>query len=132
MQIGEFSKHSGLTIDAIRYYEKIGLIPLPLRDGGGRRIYGEDHLVWVDFLDVLKSTGMGVKDMASYVELRTHGAQSIPERLKLLTNHHQKVRKEIERLQKIDAVLSDKITTFKAVLNGEMDGDTLTCKKENR
>ena len=132
MQIGEFSKHSGLTIDAIRYYEKIGLIPLPLRDGGGRRIYGEDHLVWVDFLDVLKSTGMGVKDMASYVELRTHGAQSIPERLKLLTNHHQKVRKEIERLQKIDAVLSDKITTFKAVLNGEIDGDTLTCKKENR
>ena len=132
MQIGEFSKHSGLTIDAIRYYEKIGLIPLPLRDGGGRRIYGEDHLVWVDFLDVLKSTGMGVKDMASYVELRTHGAQSIPERLELLTMHHQKVRKEIERLQKIDAVLSDKITTFKAVLNGEIDGDTLTCKKENR
>ena len=132
MQIGEFSKHSGLTIDAIRYYEKIGLIPLPLRDGGGRRIYGEDHLVWVDFLEVLKSTGMGVKDMASYVELRTHGAQSIPELLELLTRHHQKVRKEIERLQKIDAVLSDKITTFKAVLNGEIDGDTLTCKKENR
>ena len=132
MQIGEFSKHSGLTIDAIRYYEKIGLIPLPLRDGGGRRIYGEDHLVWVDFLDVLKSTGMGVKDMASYVELRTHGAKSIPERLELLTRHHQKVRKEIERLQKIDAVLSDKITTFKAVLSGEIDGDTLTCKKENR
>lgn len=132
MQIGEFSKRSGLTIDAIRYYEKIGLIPLPLRDGSGRRIYGEDHLVWVDFLDVLKSTGMGVKDMASYVELRTHGAHSIPERLKLLTNHHQKVRHEIERLQKIDAVLSDKITTFKAVLNGEIDGDTLTCKKENR
>ena len=132
MQIGEFSKHSGLTIDAIRYYEKIGLIPLPLRDGGGRRIYGGDHLVWVDFLDVLKSTGMGVKDMASYVELRTHGAKSIPERLELLTRHHQKVRKEIERLQKIDAVLSDKITTFKAVLNGEIDGDTLTCKKENR
>lgn len=132
MQIGEFSKHSGLTIDAIRYYEKIGLIPLPLRDGGGRRIYGEDHLVWVDFLDVLKSTGMGVKDMASYVELRTHGAKSIPERLELLTRHHQKVRKEIERLQKIDAVLSDKITTFNAVLSGEIDGDTLTCKKEIR
>ncbi len=132
MQIGEFSKHSGLTIDAIRYYEKIGLIPLPLRDSGGRRIYGEDHLVWVDFLEVLKSTGMGVKDMASYVELRTHGAKSIPERLELLTRHHQKVRKEIERLQKIDAVLSDKITTFNAVLSGEIDGDTLTCKKENR
>lgn len=132
MQIGEFSKHSGLTIDAIRYYEKIGLIPLPLRDGGGRRIYGEDHLVWVDFLEVLKSTGMGVKDMASYVELRTHGAKSIPERLELLTRHHQKVRKEIERLQKIDTVLSDKITTFNAVLSGEIDGDTLTCKKENR
>ncbi len=130
MQIGEFSKHCGLTIDAIRYYEKIGLMPLPLRDGGGRRIYSDDHLVWADFLDVLKSTGMGVKDMASYVELRASGANSIPERLELLSKHHLKVRNEIQRLQKIDAVLSEKITTFKAVLSGEIDGDSLTCKKD--
>ncbi|MEP3199828.1 MAG: MerR family transcriptional regulator [Lentilitoribacter sp.] len=130
MQIGEFSKHSGLSIDTIRYYEKIGLMPLPLRDGGGRRIYRDDHLVWADFLDVLKSTGMGVKDMASYVELRAGGAQSIPERLELLTKHHLKVRAEIKRLQDVDAVLSEKITTFKAVLSGEIDGDSLTCKKD--
>lgn len=130
MQIGEFSKHSGLSIDTIRYYEKIGLMPLPLRDGGGRRIYSDDHLVWSDFLDVLKSTGMGVKDMACYVELRAGGAQSIPERLELLIKHHLKVRSEIQRLQKIDAVLSDKIATFKTVLSGEIDGDSLTCKKD--
>ena len=79
---------------------------------------------------MLKSTGMGVKDMASYVELRASGTNSIPERLELLTKHHQKVRSEIQRLQKIDTVLSEKIATFKAVLNGEIDGDSLTCKKD--
>lgn len=132
MRIGAFSKHSGLTIDSIRYYEKIGLIPSPLRDGGGRRIYGEDHLIWIRFLDVLKSTGMGVKDMARYVELRAHGTQSTAERLDLLERHHENVQKEILRLQKIDIVLSDKITTFQAVLDGEIDGDSLSCKKEDK
>lgn len=132
MQIGEFSRHSGLTIDTIRYYEKIGLIPLPLRDSGGRRIYGEDHLVWADFLDVLKSTGMGVRDMASYVELRADGVQSISERLDLLIKHHQKVCDDIQRLRKVDTVLSDKIAIFRAVLSGDIDGETLTCKKERQ
>lgn len=132
MRIGEFSKHSGLTIDSIRYYEKIGLIPMPLRDGGGRRIYGEDHLIWIGFLDVLKSTGMGVKDMARYVELRAHGAQSIAERLDLLKRHHEAIGNEIQRLHKIDTVLSDKIAMFQAVLDGEIDGDTLMCKKEDK
>ncbi len=131
MQIGDFSKHSGLTIDAIRYYEKIGLIPTPLRDGGGRRIYGEDHLVWIAFLEVLKSTGMGIKDMARYVELRAQGPKSIAERLDLMKRHHATVGKEIKRLQNIDIVLSDKITMFQAVLDGEIDGENLACKKED-
>lgn len=34
MLIGDISERSGLSVDTLRYYEKIGLIPRPLRDGG--------------------------------------------------------------------------------------------------
>ena len=37
MQIGELSRRSGLSVDTLRYYEKVGLIEPPARDGGGRR-----------------------------------------------------------------------------------------------
>lgn len=35
MKIGAFSKHSGLSVDTIRYYEKVGLLKPPYRDASG-------------------------------------------------------------------------------------------------
>ena len=40
MQIGDLSRASGVNIETIRYYERIGLLPLPARQANGRRSYG--------------------------------------------------------------------------------------------
>jgi MerR family redox-sensitive transcriptional activator SoxR len=37
MTIGEVAKQSGLRTSAIRYYERVGLLPKPARSGGQRR-----------------------------------------------------------------------------------------------
>jgi len=37
MTIGEVAKQSGLRTSAIRYYERVGLLPKPVRSGGQRR-----------------------------------------------------------------------------------------------
>tara|TARA_R110002094_G_scaffold55533_1_gene66473 strand:- start:1463 stop:1678 length:216 start_codon:yes stop_codon:yes gene_type:complete len=42
MMIGEVSEKSGVSIDTLRFYEKIGLIDPPIRSDAGRRIYGPD------------------------------------------------------------------------------------------
>lgn len=41
MQIGELSRHAGVNIETIRYYERIGVLPTPARRPNGRRSYGE-------------------------------------------------------------------------------------------
>lgn len=41
MKIGELSSHTGLNASAIRYYERLGLVPAPHRSGGQRR-YSEE------------------------------------------------------------------------------------------
>ena len=41
MKIGELSSHTGLNASAIRYYERLGLVPAPHRTGGQRRYSGE-------------------------------------------------------------------------------------------
>lgn len=129
MRIGDFAERTGLSPDTLRYYEKIGLMPPPGRDGVGARDYSNDHLRWAEFLDVLKSTGMGVRDMARYVALRADGAASIPERLSLLSAHLAKVRAERRRLAAVERTLTDKIAFFEAVLTGAASADDLVCAK---
>jgi DNA-binding transcriptional MerR regulator len=46
----QVSERSGLSLDTLRYYERIGLIPPVARDSGGRRVYGEEHLGWFEAL----------------------------------------------------------------------------------
>jgi len=43
LTIGEVAKQAGLRPSAIRYYEKAGLLPKPLRSGG-QRLYSPDIL----------------------------------------------------------------------------------------
>ena len=40
--IGELSRRTGCNIETIRYYERIGLIPVPLRRGRYRQLRPED------------------------------------------------------------------------------------------
>jgi len=40
LSIGELSRHTGVNIETIRYYERIKMLPAPLRTSNGRRVYG--------------------------------------------------------------------------------------------
>ncbi|NJO36619.1 MAG: MerR family DNA-binding transcriptional regulator [Rhizobiales bacterium] len=42
--IGVLAERSGVHIETIRYYERIGLMPAPARSSGGHRLYDRDHL----------------------------------------------------------------------------------------
>lgn len=81
--IGEFSKITELSIDTIRYYEKEGLI-IPKRDANNRRVYEECDIGWIDFIKKLKMTGMKLKDIKYYSQLRYEGDRTIDKRLELL------------------------------------------------
>lgn len=119
MHIGDLAKQSGLSTDTLRYYEKIGLIPRPLRDGGGRRVYDRAILRWIDFLGRLKATGMGIKDRLRYAELRSLGGASLTERRGMLECHREKVGEDIRRLQATLHVLDDKIDLYKRMEAGD-------------
>ncbi len=50
LSIGALSKQSGVNIETIRYYEKIGVMPAPARSAGGYRMYTVDHLKRLGFV----------------------------------------------------------------------------------
>jgi DNA-binding transcriptional MerR regulator len=121
MQIGEVSQRTGLTIDTLRYYEDIGLLPPQRRDRGGRRRYDADILRWLDFVARLKATGMPLAAMVRYAAFRAAGDGTSADRLALLEEHGVNVAAQIGILTEALDVINGKIATYRDALKGADD-----------
>lgn len=106
MTIGEISAQTGLPESTLRYYESKKLIKVS-RDSGGRRDYAQSDIEWVKFIQRLKETGMRLKDIQRYADLRYAGDGTMPERLEMLRLHREYVldqqNKWAEYLKKLDS-----------------------------
>ena len=105
MKIGEIANKTNLPASTLRYYEKKGLLKVD-RDKNGRRYYTESDIEWIKFIRRLKETGMLIKDIQHYSELRYVGSITIPERLQILQLHRNYVLEQqlkwTEYLQNLD------------------------------
>ncbi|HEY3710389.1 MAG TPA: MerR family transcriptional regulator [Amycolatopsis sp.] len=110
--IAEAARRSGLSIDTLRYYERIKLLDPPARDGAGRRAYSDDDLNWLGFLTKLRLTGMPIKSMREYASLRRHGVASAGRRKAILVEQRQSVADRIAELQGCLDILDYKISHY--------------------
>ena len=110
--IGEFSRLTNLGIHTLRYYEHENLIT-PKRNSSNRRCYSDKDLAWVEFIKRLKDTGMPIKEIQRYAELRAEGDLTLNERMEMLTVHRESLNEQIKALQEHMAKLDDKIDFYR-------------------
>jgi DNA-binding transcriptional MerR regulator len=80
LRIGEITSRTGRSIHTIRWYETQGLIPDVARDSGGRRVYSEHHIRWLDLMERLGRTGMSIAQMREYTTLAKQGGAMLEQR----------------------------------------------------
>ncbi|ALG13690.1 MerR family transcriptional regulator [Kibdelosporangium phytohabitans] len=110
--IAQAAERSGLSIDTLRYYERIGLVEPPARDSGGRRSYTDEDLSWLEFLTKLRTTGMPIRMMREYAQLRMRGAGTNSRRRQILIDHRKDVLNRIAELQTCLEALNYKINLY--------------------
>ena len=110
--IAQAAERSGLSIDTLRYYERIGLVEPPARDSGGRRSYTDEDLAWLEFLTKLRTTGMPIRMMREYAQLRMRGSGTRARRQQILVDHRKDVLNRIAELQTCVAALNHKIGKY--------------------
>lgn len=115
---GEAARASGLTLDTLRYYERIGLLDRVERGPGGQRRYTPADLDWLDVLRYLRGSGMSIGDLRRYVELSHGGEATVPARLALLVEHDARVGERLAELTAQRARLRDKIGWYREHLAG--------------
>ena len=110
--IAEAAHRSGLSIDTLRYYERIQLIDPPARDSGGRRAYSDEDLAWLEFLTKLRTTGMPIRMMREYARLRHQGSATFTRRKQILVEQRAEVLDRIAELNGCLDVLHYKIANY--------------------
>ena len=110
--ISEFSRLTNLGIHTLRYYEHENLIT-PKRNSSNRRCYSDKDLAWIEFIKRLKDTGMPIKEIQCYAELRAKGDITLNERMEMLTVHRDSLNEQIKALQEHMAKLDDKIDFYR-------------------
>lgn len=97
MTIGAVAKRVGVAIDTIRYYEREGLLPEPLRRASGYRSYGDSAVRQLRFIRRAKDLGFTLEEIRDLLALsadRQRGVKAVKKRAQ-------------ERLAAIDARIAE-------------------------
>ncbi|WP_457280608.1 MerR family transcriptional regulator [Polaromonas sp. P5_D5] len=110
--IGQLAARTGRSVHTIRWYEAQGLIPGVTRDAGGRRVYGDLHISWLDLMDRLRRTGMSIAEMREYTALVKQGSSTLRQRQTPLAAHRAQVKDMIAEWQLALKLLDSKIDFY--------------------
>lgn len=117
--IGALAKRSGVHIETIRYYERIGLMPAPPRNSGGHRVYDWDHLRRLSFIHRSRKLGFSIEEIRELFRL-VEGGYTCRDVKAVVLDHIGAVHAKIADLRKMELTLVE----FAKLCDG---GDTATC-----
>lgn len=109
MKINELSKQSGIHLETIRYYEKMGLMPEPKRLANGYRDYDEASLKQLKFIKTCRSLDFSLGEIKFFNALKTQQSQHC-EVDSMLAKHLVSVEEKIAELTEIKHFLQSLIT----------------------
>ena len=113
LTIQQVAKLTGLSIDTLRYYERIGLLEPVGRAQNGHRRYTQHDLAWIDLLIRLRNTGMFRAKMVRFAQLRRQGAATATERRIILEEHQRFLEQRMQEMEQHMALLQQKIARLK-------------------
>lgn len=99
MRISELASRSGVTTKALRYYERIGILPPPLRSASGYRDYRPDVLERLGFIRAGQAVGLSLGEIRQVVALRDRGETPCDHVYRLLQRRTAELDERIDELQ---------------------------------
>jgi MerR family mercuric resistance operon transcriptional regulator len=106
LSIGALAKRSGVNVETIRYYEKIGIMPVPDRTPVGYRVYGQEHLKRLHFIRRGRELGFGLNKLRGLLSLVDGDAYSCAQVHAVAIAHLDDIRRKIGDLKRLERVMA--------------------------
>src|SRR5579863_4121955 len=106
MQIGEAAKQASSTVDAIRFYERRGLLPRAPRTIGRFRLYSGDDVARLQFIRKMQTLGFSLREIKQLLDLRSSKVEACGSVRKLLKAKVSAIRTKMHELQTLEKELA--------------------------
>ena len=123
MKIGELSRATGINIETIRYYERIGLLPEPDRTAANYRSYGDPHRARLTFVRHSRDLGFAIEEIRSLLDLSDDPARDCSEADRIASRHLAQVEEKIAQLTLLRDELTRIVGRCRGGVAGRLPGD---------
>lgn len=120
MLIGELSRRTGVNIETIRYYERVGIMPAPPRTNGGRRVYSIDQVKRLGFVRGCRRLGFGLDAIAEMLRMVDDDGVSCAQVKDIAETQLRDIRTRIADLKRMESALTRRVSQCDG-------GDSPTC-----
>ncbi|MDN4525748.1 MerR family transcriptional regulator [Fictibacillus fluitans] len=126
--ISEVAKELDLTVYTLRYYDKEGLMPFVERTPNGNRLFKETDIGALKVIECLKSTGMPIKEIKTFIDWCSEGDSTLEQRYNMFIERKANVEAQMEELKKTMEIIQHKCSYYKTA----MDAGTEDIHKEEK
>ncbi|MCY1406077.1 HTH-type transcriptional regulator HmrR [compost metagenome] len=113
MKIGELETRSGASRHTLRYYEQIGLIS-PLRQTNNYRVYTEQTLQDLDFIQRAQSMGFSLGEIGEILDAQRNKLIDCADGAKLIEKKMAEIKQKIANFQSIYRYLDQERASLEA------------------
>src|SRR6266851_6883909 len=122
-RIGEVAARAGVSVDALRYYERLKLLPRAQRSAGGFRLFGPESIERVQFIKHAQELGLSLDEIKGL--LATGGAEECRRVRDLLSRKIEELDVRMTALKDFRRTLARHLSACEREL--ETHGDSASC-----
>jgi MerR family mercuric resistance operon transcriptional regulator len=104
--IGELSRRTGVNIETIRYFERVGILAKPPRTASGRRVYGADHVRDLGFIRRSRELGFTPAEVRAIMALGGPDQAPCSQVREIAFHHLERVREKMADLVQLERLLA--------------------------
>ena len=105
LTIGDLSRHTGVKVPTIRYYEQMGLVEAVVRSEGNQRRYGFQERDRLAFIKHARDLGISIEAIRELLELSAHPETPCVRADKIASEQLKSVRDKIAKLKRLEKEL---------------------------
>ena len=120
LKIGEVAKQSGIGIEALRFYERSGLLGRPGRTKSGYRVYDEAVLVRLDFIKRAQVLGFSLDEIKRIIADKQAGRSPCREVREIVRQRLEELDERMKEMRRYRKELGSALTRWEET--GELDG----------
>ncbi|HKF61133.1 MAG TPA: helix-turn-helix domain-containing protein [Dongiaceae bacterium] len=106
LSIGALSRRTGVNIETIRFYERIGILAKPPRSAAGHRIYSQAQLMRLGFVRRSRELGFSLDEVRRLLKLVDGGRYTCAEVKTITLDHLAEIRRKIADLRRLERTLA--------------------------